>query len=134
MLKFYPPKILAIFWAPSLVTLLTFQNAINLENTKTPKHQNGHKPCFCENVASLQPATFSQKNTDYIVCPASFVVLFLFVLVFLHVLFSLFSFFVPGNSSWLSFCAPISMVLDIVEGQGRGGGGKMAKIHYGIKT
>ena len=42
-------------------------------------------------------------------------------------------FFVIGNSSWLSFCAPTSMVLDIVEGQGRGEGPKKAKIQYGVK-
>ena len=38
-------------------------------------------------------------------------------------------FFVPGNSSWLSFCAPTSMVLDIVECQGRGGVPKWPKFN-----
>ena len=36
-------------------------------------------------------------------------------------------FCVPGNSSWLSFCAPTSMVIDIVEGQGRGEAQKCKK-------
>ena len=39
--------------------------------------------------------------------------------------------FVFGNSSWISFCAPTSMVLDIVEGQGRGGAQKWPKFTMG---
>ena len=45
MSSFTPPEILAIFWAPSFVTLLIFRNVMTREhlntlNTKTPKHLN----------------------------------------------------------------------------------------------
>ena len=47
-----------------------------------------------------------------------------FVLSVSLVLFSLFLLlFIPGNSSTLSLYASTSMVLDIVEGEGRGGEG-----------
>ena len=35
------------------------------QDPRDPKHLNGHKPCFCENVAG-------PKNTDNIVCPSVF--------------------------------------------------------------
>ena len=38
--RFYPILNFGHFGASSLVTLLTFQNVINLKNTKTPKHLN----------------------------------------------------------------------------------------------
>ena len=67
---------------------------------------------------------FHQKNTDNIVCPAPSVFLLCFISVCLGfplcVVFFCSS--LLGNFSWLSFCTPISMVLDIVEGQGRGRG------------
>ena len=51
-----------------------------------------------------------------------FVVLFLFVLVFLYVLFSVFSFVLRFGQFLLGLLLrPHAMVLDIVEGQGRGG-------------
>ena len=92
------------------------------EHPEHPKHQNGHKPCFCENVAGR----FHQKM-DYIVCPAlqCLSLLFYFCLscVVFFVSFVLRSWQFPG----LSFCAPTSMVLDIVEGQGRGRAQKWPK-------
>ena len=92
-----------------------------------PKHLNGHEPCFCENVAALRPATFSQKNTVLFVPPpvSVFVVLFLFILVFFCVLFSLFSFVLRSLARLLQ--APTSMVLDIVEGFKSEGGPNMAQ-------
>ena len=93
-----------LFWAASLVTLTlnTPKHPKTPLNTpKHPKHLNGHKVCFCENVAGLRPATFSPKNTDFFVCPAPNVFLCCFISVCL-VLFSLFLlFFVPSNSFWL---------------------------------
>ena len=94
---FYSILNFGLFWASSLVTLLTIQNVIihkpsNLNNPKQPEttrnnpkqpettrnNLNGHKPCM---------------TTLFVPPPVSFfVVLFLFVLVILHVLFSLFSF------------------------------------------
>ena len=88
-------------------------------------HLNGHKPCFCENVAGLRPATFSPKKHG-LYCLSRHQCLSLFfyfclswfssVCCFLCFLL----FFVP----WLPFCAPTSMVLDIVESQRRGRGAK----------
>ena len=112
--RFYPILNFGHFGAPSLVTLLTFQKTLHLEhpNTQTPEHLNGHEPCFCENVA----------NKHGLLClsrPQCLSLLFYFCLSwFSSMCFLLF--FVLGNSSWLSFCAPTTMVLDIVEGQKRG--------------
>ena len=61
-------------------------------------------------------------------CPAPNVFLCCFISVCL-VLFSLFSFVLHSLA-----ILPASMIIDIVEGQRRGGGPKMAKIHYGVKT
>ena len=71
MLKFYTTENFGLFWAPSLVTLLTFQNVINptlntLSTLNTLKHP----------LNSLRPATFSPNNTD------SFFFLFPLVLLF----------------------------------------------------
>ena len=79
---------------------------------------------------------FSPRKTRtilFVPLPVSFfVVLFLFVLVFLHVLFSLFPFVLR---SWQFLMAlllrPTSMVLDIVEGQGRGWAQKWPKFKMG---
>ena len=147
MLKFYPTQNFGHFWA-TLVTLLTFQNVSNPQHPQHPQHpkhpehpkhprhprhlntQNGHKPCFCENVAG-------PKNTDYCLSRSQcFSLLFYFCLSWLSSMccfLCFLLFFVFGNSSWLSFCAPTSIVLDIVEGQGRGGAQKWPKFIMGYK-
>ena len=61
---------------------------------------------------------FHHKNTDSVVCPAPSVFLCCFLSVYLE-LFSLFSFVLRSLA-----IRPASMVLDIVEGQKRGRGGK----------
>ena len=84
---------------------------------------NGQKPCFCEDVDGLRPAT---RTILFVTPPVSFfVVLFLFVLVFLFELFSLFCFVLrtlairPGSPS-------VSHL--------HGGGTKSGqKFHYGVK-
>ena len=45
-------------------------NTLNTLNTlKHPEHQNGHKQCSCEGVASLRPATPSQKTRTILFLP-----------------------------------------------------------------
>ncbi len=112
MLKFYPTQNFGLFWAPSLVTLLTFLNVIN---TWTPEHLNGHKPCSFEGVAGLRPATFSPKNTDYIVCLTPSVFLCCFISVYLGFLLCV-VFFVFFCSS-LAFLLPRFLTLWKVKGE-----------------
>ena len=95
-------------------------------HTQTRTHLNGHKPCLRENV--------NKKKKDCVVCPAPSVFLCCFIavclgfpscVVFFVFVCSSFPTIPPGSPS-----AP-SMVLDIVEGQGRGGPKKWPKFNMG---
>ena len=97
-----------------------------------PHTQTGISRVFEKTSPAFGQRRFHQKTRTTLFLPplvSFFVVLFLFVLVFLCVLFSLLSFvlrslaILPGSPS----CATTSMVLDIVEGQGRGGPPKWPK-------
>ena len=81
---------------------------------------------------------FTKKTRTIYVCPAPSVFLCRFIsvclgfplcVVFFVFFCSLFPAIPPGSPS----APPTSMVLDIVEGQGRGRGAKKAKIQYGVK-
>ena len=113
------------FGAPSLVTLFTFQNVIDPEplNTKTPKHHNTKTGMSCVFVKTSL-ATFSPKNTDYIVCPAPSVFLCYFLSVFLGfpLFFVFFVFFCssfPGAGSPSALPPPWSLTLWKVKSEGR---------------
>ena len=114
--RFHPILNLSHSWAPSLVTLLASNMSLTPEH---PEHIKGF-------------SRFVKTRTILFVPPQCLSLLFSFCLSWFSstcCFLCLLLFFVPGNSSWLSFFVPASMVLDIVEGQGRGRGQKRPKFN-----
>ena len=95
-----------------------------------------HKPFFCEKVTGFRPATFSPKNTDYIVCPAPSVFLCCFISFclgfLLRVVFFSFLAIPPGSPA----APPLPWFLTLWKVKGEDGP-EIAKIHDGkniVKT